>query len=429
MAMSTHSSISNSHQTKRLDALYHLSVELSAQRSVESVLNTALQQCLELTDSQFGFIGLTINQNEELDVVATVGFEMAPDFYQSNHIIPLRPNIFSFVILNDKAIRTADARVDPRRVGQPQDHPPVNTFLGVPLRMQDKPIGMIGVANRPTEYELEHEQLLTTYAAQVAILIRNAQLYDELKATNESLEKMVADRTAALQTAQRSLAKKATQLQSLFTGTVAVQEEERKRIALEMHDGVNQLLYGAMYELSSADRRISKGSLEKASDSIQSVQHILHQVEEEIKRIIYDLRPPTLDELGLIPTLNKLVYNHSQYTKSSCVLKTLGDERRLPSVTEVNVYRAVQEALHNIGVHADAQNVSIILAFSQNTLKTTISDDGVGFDVAAVQLNHQNHLGLLSMRERAESLGGRFFIESDPGIGTRIELTFPLKGE
>ncbi|MEM7802453.1 MAG: GAF domain-containing protein, partial [Chloroflexota bacterium] len=314
--MSTPSSISNSHQTERLDALYHLSVELSAQRSVDSVLNTALQQCLQLTESQFGFIGLTVKTNEELDVVATVGFEMAPDFYKNNHIIPLRPNIFSFVILNDKPIRTADARVDPRRVGQPQDHPPVNTFLGVPLRMQDKPIGMIGVANRPTEYELEHEQLLTTYAAQVAILIRNAQLYDELKAANESLEKMVAERTAALQAAQKSLAKKASQLQSLFTGTVAVQEEERKRIALEMHDGVNQLLYGALYELSSADRRIGKGALEEASDSIHAVQHILHQVEEEIKRIIYDLRPPTLDTLGLIPTLNKLVFHHSQYTHS-----------------------------------------------------------------------------------------------------------------
>ena len=418
--------INRSDQIEQLQALYQLSVELSAQHSLDSVLQTALQHCLKLTDSQFGFVGLTTEQQEELDVVATVGFELAPDFYHNNRVIPLRPNIFSYVILNNEPIRTVDATADPRRVGQPTDHPPVYSFLGVPLRIQDRPIGMIGVANRPTPYQIEHEQLLTMYAAQVAIITRNAQLYEALAASNEKLEKAVTKRTAQLEQARLSLAEKASRLETLLAEAVTVQEHERKRIALEMHDGVNQLLYGAIFELKSADRRLQQQETAKAAASIHSAQSVLHQVEGELKRIIYDLRPPTLDTLGLIPTLHKLVEQHGQVTGASCIIKTLGEERRLPPAVEVNLYRAIQEALHNAGQHAEAQNILIMLAYSKRWLKVTISDDGLGFDVDAIQSDHKNQLGLLSMRERAESLGGRFLISSRAGSGTRIELSIPL---
>lgn len=191
---------------ERLQALYQMSVELSALRSLESVLDTALDHCLSLTGSQFGFIGLNATNGKALDVVVINGFNPSNAFYQHNHLIPLHPNLFARAALESRAVKTEDAMHDPKRVGQPKDHPPVRTFLGVPLRIRNQPIGMIGLANRPEPYNDEHEQLLMTCAAQVAIVIRNAQLYEQPSAPNEKLEQKVVRRTQQLQVAKEALA-------------------------------------------------------------------------------------------------------------------------------------------------------------------------------------------------------------------------------
>lgn len=414
-------------QTERLEALYDLAVELSSQISLDSVLHTALKQCLKLTDSQFGFVGFSDEDGKILEVVATVGFELAPDFYQNNRFIPLRPNIFSYVILNNRPIRTADARIDPRRVGQPTDHPPVQTFLGVPLRIHNRATGMIGVANRPDPYAEEHEQLLMTYAAQVAIVARNRQLFEELEQTNSSLEEMVAQRTVELQIAQHRLAEKAEQLRRLLQETVSVEERERQRIALGIHDGVNQLIYGAMFELKSTKKRLQSGGIDQAVQSVDSVEEILLQVEQETKRIIYDLRPPMLDTLGLVPTLRHYGKQYQQYTGVPCSVKILGEEIRISPAAEVNIYRVVQEALQNSATHAAASHAHVLLTFSPATLKITITDDGQGFDIRAIESRYQDRLGLMGMQERAESLGGSLHIDSNPGLGTRVEMAIPIQ--
>ncbi|MCB0165086.1 MAG: GAF domain-containing protein, partial [Anaerolineae bacterium] len=236
----------NSQQYERLQALYHLAVELSSLRSLDSVLNTALKQCLDLTGSQFGFIGLNTPNGKAMDVAAIEGFHPSAQFYERFHLIPLRPNIFARAVLENRPVRSEDAMSDHRKLGQPVGHPPVRTFLGVPLRLQDKPIGMIGVANRPQPYDNDHEQLLMTYAAQVAIVIHNVQLYEELTTAKANLEQKVVTRTLQLQKAKENLADKAALLQRLLNETVDVQERERQRIAQDMHDSSSQLLVGAM---------------------------------------------------------------------------------------------------------------------------------------------------------------------------------------
>jgi signal transduction histidine kinase len=416
----------NSKQYERLHALYQMAVELSALRSLESVLDTALQHCLDLTGSQFGFVGLTTTDSQAMDVVAIQGFHPTGQFYHHNHLIPLRPNIFARVVLENGPVRTDDAMTDPMRVGQPKGHPSVRTFLGVPLRMQNRPIGMIGVANRPHKYDDEHEQLLMTYAAQVAIVIRNAQLYEQLTAANEELEQKVDRRTEELEEAKEALALKAAQLQQLLSETVDVQERERQRIAQDMHDGTNQLLIGAMLELKSAHERLDKGNLSQAESSLETVHNILHRVETETKRIIHHLRPPTLDALGLAPALRRYAERFHQYTGIPCAVTVSGTPIRLPSKMEISVYRLMQEALHNVSAHADAACADVVVLFAPETLKLTIIDDGQGFDLETIRKNHQGHLGLLGMEERAESLGGNLAIQTKPGGGTQIELCIPI---
>lgn len=411
---------------QQLQALYQMAVELSALRSLESVLDTALTHCLDLTGSQFGFIGLNAPNGKALDVVAIHGFNPSGAFYKHNHLIPLRPNLFARAVLENRAVRTHDAMTDPKRVGQPKGHPPVGTFLGVPLRIRNKPIGMIGLANRPEPYGDEHEQLLLTYAAQVAIVIRNAQLYEQLSATNEALEQKVARRTNQLEEAKEALALKAAQLQELLNETFNVQELERQRISQDMHDGTNQLIIGAMLELKSARKRLGNDHLAQAEESLETVQTILHRVESEIKRVIHDLRPPTLDALGLAAALRRYAERYESYTGIACAVQVVGEPVRLPSRMEICVYRLAQEALQNVSSHAEVESASVLVSFSANLLELTVSDNGRGFDLRAVVANNVGHLGLLGMRERAESLGGQLQIDTCPGEGTIVTLKVPL---
>lgn len=411
---------------ERLEALYRLAVELSALRDLQSVLDTALRHCLDLTESQFGFIGLNAADGSAMDVVAIAGFRATPEFYERFHVIPLRPSIFARVVLENHPLRSDDAMLDPLRVGQPRGHPPVRAFLGVPLLVRDKPVGMIGVANRPRPYDNEHEQLLVTYAAQVAIAISNAKLNEELNRAKEELERKVAERTQELQEAKEALAQKAEQLQRLLADTVDVQERERQRIAQDMHDGINQLLIGAMLELMSARERISGGDLSRAESSLQQVRELLKRVEREIRQIIYDLRPPTLDALGLVPSLRRYTDRFRQYSRIPCEVRVEGDPRRLPPDMEIGIYRIMQEALQNVSAHANAQRAEVAVSFSPQTIALTIADDGRGFDLEAVQHDSSGHFGLLGMRERAEALGGQLAIRSQPGWGTQVHLSLPV---
>ena len=361
-----------------------------------------------------------------MDVAAIQGFPPPAEFYRHFRLIPLRPNIFARVVLENRPIRSDDALTDPMRIGQPRGHPHVRAFLGVPLLVRDKPIGMIGVANRPTPYGADHEQLLVTYAAQVAIVIRNAQLYEELTAAKEDLERKVTIRPQELQEAKEALTQKAGQLQRLLNETVGVQERERRRIAQDMHDGINQLLIGGLLELKSARERLSTGDLSTADVSLQRVKDVLDRMERDIKEIIYDLCPPTLEALGLAPALRRYTERFQQYSRIPCEVRTEGEPYRLPLEMEIGIYRIMQEALQNVSAHAQAKRVAAVIAFSPEAVSLIIADDGLGFDLDVVQKNHIGHLGIMGMQERAENLGGQLAIQTAPGQGTRIELSVPV---
>ncbi len=410
----------------RLEALYALAVEIAALRDLPAVMDTALTHCLELTESPFGFIGLTTADGRAMDVVAIRGFHPAPDFYARQRVIPLRPNLFARVVLENRALRSEDAMEDPGRIGQPRGHPPVHTFLGVPLQVGAAPFGMIGVANRPSPYAEDHERLLTAYAAQVAIAIRNAQLNTELTTAKTALERNVAERTAELREAKEALAQKAEQLQRLLAETVNVQERERQRIALDLHDGLNQLLVGALLELKSGRERLRQHDLPAAEGAFQQVGEILHHVEREMREIIHDLRPPVLDALGLGPTLHRYAERFAAHTGVRCSVVATGEPYRLAAELEIGLFRIMQETLQNVSAHAAARQALVALAFEPQMVVLSVSDDGRGFDPAAVQAAGHGHFGLLGMRERAESLGGKFQLTTAPGRGTEVRVWIPI---
>ncbi len=418
--------VRDAHQRERLEALYHLAVELSALRDVQAVLNTALRHCLALTESRFGFIGLTTLDGSAMDVAAIEGFHPTAEFYEHFHLIPLRPSLFARVVLENRPLRSADALTDSARIGQPPGHPHVRAFLGVPLLVRDKPIGIIGVANRPTPYSDDHEQLLVTYAAQVAIVIHNTQLYEELTTAKDKLEFKIEQRTQELQAAKEALTQKAEQLQRLLNETVGVQERERQRIAQDMHDGLDQLVIGAKLELKSARERLSADDRSAAEFSLLRVKDVLDRMERDLKQIIYDLRPPTLDALGLAPSLRRYAERFRQYLGITCDVRIEGEPYRLSADKEIGIYRIMQESLQNVSAHALAAHVEVVLTFSAEAVSLIVADDGQGFDHLAVQKNYVGHLGLMGMQERAQSLGGQLAIQSLPGFGTQVTLVVPI---
>jgi signal transduction histidine kinase len=410
----------------QIEALYHLAVELSGLRSVDSVLDVALRHCLTLTGSQFGFVGLCGLDPSAMDVAAVHGFHPSEEFYSRHRLIPLRPNLFATAVLENRPVRSIDARADPLRVGQPAGHPEVLTFLGVPLRISDNPIGMIGVANRGSPYEDEHERLLLTYAAQVAIVIRNAQLYEQLSRANEELEQTVEVRTAQLRETSRELEEKAAELQLALSQTVEAQEQERQRIAREVHDGINQSLIAAMLELTSGQRRLDRGAFDEAREALGSAQTILREVEAEIRQVLRDLHPSVLEGLGLPTALRRLCDEFAGHSGVTCRADIGNRSGRLPGPVEVSLYRIAQEALHNVATHSGAGRVTVTLRFGDADVTLEVIDDGCGFEAVVVATNGAGHLGLRSMRHRAESLGGHIGVESRVGRGTAVRAVVPI---
>jgi signal transduction histidine kinase len=265
-----------------------------------------------------------------------------------------------------------------------------------------------------------------TYAAQVAIVIHNAQLYEELTTAKDDLERKVIARTQELQEAKEALLQKAGQLQRLLNETVGVQERERQRIARDMHDGLNQLIIGAMLELKSARERLGTDDRPAAEVSLQRVRDVLERMEHDIKQIVHDLHPPTLDAFGLAPSLRRYAERFQEYSGMPCELRVEGEPYRLPPEMELGVYRIMQEALQNVSAHARARQVEVSLTFASEAVSLVIADDGQGFDLDWVQRNQIGHLGIMGMQERAESLGGRVVIETAPGQGTHIKLLIPV---
>jgi GAF domain-containing protein len=176
------------------------------------VLDRTLAHCLSLTRSKFGFVGLTDQSGEMMDVAAIKGFQPSdPTFYDRFRMIPVRPTIFGVALREGRVSISNDVMNDPIRVGQPPGHPPVRTFLGAPLRLGDRVIGMIGVANHRTGYSQDDGRLLSTFANQAAVAIENArlieshrELIEKLRAVNHELDE--AEREQTLQRERQRIA-------------------------------------------------------------------------------------------------------------------------------------------------------------------------------------------------------------------------------
>ncbi|MDC3416118.1 sensor histidine kinase [Aquibacillus salsiterrae] len=204
---------------------------------------------------------------------------------------------------------------------------------------------------------------------------------------------------------------------------IEAQEEERRRLSREMHDGPAQMLANILLRAELVDRTFRERSVEEALVEIRSVRSMIRSSLYEVRRIIYDLRPMALDDLGLVPTLKKYLANTEDYNEINIDFVYLGTERRFPSKYEVALFRLVQESVQNAVKHGEPSQITVKLEVRNKKVLIVVKDNGKGFDV---KKKKENSFGLLGMRERVEMLDGDWTIRSVIGEGTTILFQIPL---
>ncbi|SEH01615.1 Histidine kinase-, DNA gyrase B-, and HSP90-like ATPase [Nonomuraea solani] len=210
----------------------------------------------------------------------------------------------------------------------------------------------------------------------------------------------------------------AADLQRSRERILTTREEERRRLRRDLHDGLGQTLSAMAMTINMA-RLTLKNSPDAADELLRELHAGMGAVTNDIRELVYGLRPPALDDLGLARAVRDLAARSSPDTEVEVAVE--GGLSDLPAAVEVAVYRIVQEALTNIGRHAQASRASIVLQREQAMLRVLVSDDGRGLPEA-----HRAGVGLGSMRERAAELGGICVVTGDPGAGTRVEVMLPL---
>jgi two-component system sensor histidine kinase UhpB len=206
---------------------------------------------------------------------------------------------------------------------------------------------------------------------------------------------------------------------------INAQEQERQRIARELHDETSQVLTSLLISLAVLEESIeSPESRERIADT----RALAHSTLRAIRTLSIDLRPSALDDLGLLPALRWYVKEYQKKCAIEVDFRPSGPKERLPAEMETALYRIVQECLTNTARHSNAKRVSVVMSETEDSIKATIKDDGDGFDYDALLKNpgQERGLGLAGMQERAVLLGGTLNISTEPGKGTTVRVRIPL---
>ncbi|WP_164218326.1 sensor histidine kinase [Virgibacillus sp. YIM 98842] len=240
-------------------------------------------------------------------------------------------------------------------------------------------------------------------AGKISVILN--YLHDDFKQVNEMIED-------------------AKEKQEFGLKIIEAQEEERARISREIHDGPAQMLANILLRSELVEMSFRKKDVDQALSEMKSVRKMIRSSLYEVRRIIYDLRPMALDDLGLIPTIRKYVTTMADYNDTEINFTPIGEDKRLNQKYEVAFFRLIQEAVQNAVKHAESTLIDVKLEIGKKNLSMLIKDNGKGFDPT---LKRDKSFGLIGMRERVEMLEGKFNIDSKPGKGTMIFIQVPYQ--
>lgn len=319
------------------------------------------------------------------------------------HDLSLGKGITGWVAQTGQSVRLADVRQDARYYSL---RPDIRSELCVPLFIDGRVIGVINAeSSRVNAYSEADQRVLETIAAQIAVVIQNARLYERVVRGME-------------------------RLRQLSQQLVRAQEEERRRLAQELHDEAGQALTALKISLDLI-RVDLPTELQQPREQLAQAASLVEETMTRLRGLAQALRPPALDTVGLNRTLEGLCHDFAERTRLAVHYQG-SEPTGLADVARIAIYRVLQEALTNVARHASASQVQVTLDCDAERISLTVEDDGVGFDaesvLAATGAQSAAGLGLLGMRERLRLLGGHLLVESRPGQGTRLQASLPRSG-
>lgn len=254
----------------------------------------------------------------------------------------------------------------------------------------------------------------------MAILIT----YGLLRATQFMEDQRRTQLFAAQQARLDALEKQEEIRRELLRHTVQAQEDERTRIARELHDETSQMLSAFSLELAAL-RKLARGR-PRMKNTVDRLQELSHQISDGLYHLVHDLRPAQLDDLGLVPALQSMLDSDYRRMDMLVTFEVTGTQKRLDSLTETVLFRVAQEALTNVTRHAETDQANLRLDYASDEITLGVMDAGKGFDPNEPTRSSQGW-GLVGMRERVASVGGQLNLYSAPGRGTTVEVVIPLK--
>jgi signal transduction histidine kinase len=378
--------------------LSRISAALSGLWNLDAILGVGLDSTLDIMNGTIGEILLIDETTKELSRVTHRG--LSKEFVE-NVRLSLGEGITGSVAQTGKAVLLEDISSDPRVAHRALVLAEgLKAYICVPLRARDKVLGVLNVASRvPRKFTTSDMQLLYAIGDQLGIAVEHARLYERLRKARERLRKLARQNLVA-------------------------EEEERRRIARELHDETSQSLSGIALQLQALIEMcaISGKQQPELVAGLKKVQSLTVQVHNEVSRLISNLHPALLQTLGLVPAIRQHADTRLQSRGVKVSLEIKGTEMRFPPDVEAALFRFVQGAVGNIVQHSKAKNATIVLEYRPTQFLLTISDDGQGFDVSGITDVEESGRGrgLFSMRERIGFLGGTSGIESEIGKGTTV---------
>ncbi len=429
---------------------YEIGKSLSSEKDTMKLFEMIINSSMNMTSSDAGTIYLVVDkENEKWTTIKdncyrdkmlkfVIAKNKSIDIQLEASTSPItKESIFGFSIITGKSIRIDDAyHINPlldykhnKRFDIKAGYV-TKSILYIPMMdHEDNIMGVIQLINKKKDrneiidyaspddlkqiisYDYSDELIMNSLAGQAAVALENNLLYRNM---HELLE---------------SYKKQNEQLAFLSRKILKAHEEERKRIAREIHDGPAQSTANFSLQLEIVKKLLQKGKLNEVYDEIAHFKKEIHSTVKEIRTIIYDLKPSYL-EGGLISALENRFEIFMESTGIQLSFESRGDDKYIEYYMASTIYRIVQEALSNIQKHAKAKNVDIFLSISDNQLSLTIHDDGKGFNVTTLKQKKSAKLeggfGLEGIQERVELVKGTIDIRSTIGKGTKIEIKIPL---
>lgn len=358
---------------------------ITADASLERVLNKLVTAAQDLAGATYAAVGVPESEGDTFARFITVG--MSDELVERLGPLPRTHGLLAAMLTETDPHRTQDITQDPRFRGWwPEEHPNMRSFLGVPIVARGRVIGAFYLTDKQGggSFSVEDEDRIALLAAHAAVAIENAALLE-------------ASRTAAL-------------------------ADERDRMARELHDALNQSLFGLTLTSRAAASHLTSDP-GRAADELDEVQKLARQALAELREVVTGLRTSDLRRDGLVAAIRSDVALLDRVHDADVSFQFSGD-LGVDDVVEHEIYRIVQEALTNALRHAQADDVVVRLTAGSDATVVEISDDGSGFEPEALGIR-SHRLGLTSMEERATAVGGTLEIDSGQDAGTTVRLRVP----